>query len=253
MNEMRSKSGKVALVTGAARGLGKAFAIRLAQEGASVAAIDKLDMDGLAEELMASGAGDAMTVGADLTNEAEVAAMGARVLDRFGKCDIVVNNAGFCAFRPFAGMPLSAWRETMAINLDSMFLVCQLFVPGMTEKGYGRIVNLTSSMLNETVVGFTHYLASKGAIVGFTRALANEVGAQGITVNCIAPALTATPRTLEELPDSGIFDMIAKHRAIKRAATPEDYVGAMSFLASEDAAFMTGQTLIIDGGLLKSI
>lgn len=250
---MHTKSGKVALVTGAARGLGLAFAKRLAEDGANVVAVDITDAPDLVRMLSDAGAPDARFLRADLTKEADVDALGGAVLEAYGRCDIVVNNAGFCTRKDFVGMPLSEWRATMAVNLDSMFLVAQQFTPSMQQHGFGRFINLTSGMLGETMSGFTHYLASKGAIIGFTRALANELGTFGITANCIAPALTLTPRTQEEIPSEHVFEMIAQQRAIKRPAQAEDYVGAMSFLASDDAAFITGQTFIIDGGLLKAI
>lgn len=249
---MRSKTGKVALVTGAARGLGLAFAQRLAAEGAIVIALDRDPAPRLAETLKASGAPDAGFHQVDVTDEAQIDALARAVLERHGACDIVVNNAGISPNAPLADLTLADWRRTMAINIDSMFLVCRAFVPGMIGRGYGRIVNITSNTLGLVIGGFSNYMASKGAVVGFTRGLATDLGTHGITVNCIAPGLTRTPNTEKDFPDGQAFDQFAQMQAIKRPGMPSDLVGAMSFLASDDAAFLTGQTLIVDGGLLRA-
>ena len=141
----------------------------------------------------------------------------------------------------------------MATNVESAFLICRALIPSMVEHRYGRIVNITSNTLGLVIEGFSHYMASKGAVVGFTRGLASDVGLYGITVNCIAPGLTRTPTTERIFPDGQAFDQFAQAQALKRPEMPDDLIGAMSFLTSDDAAFMSGQTLIVDGGLLRSM
>jgi NAD(P)-dependent dehydrogenase (short-subunit alcohol dehydrogenase family) len=254
MNQLtRSKKDKIAIVTGAAAGLGLSFAKRLASEQATVIAVDRDEARELPEKLKALGASDASFIQADVSDEAQIERLAGSVLDRYRYCDIIVNNAGICPHVPFSELTLAEWRRVMAVNVESMFLMSRALVPAMIERHYGRIVNITSAMLGEVISGRCHYMASKSAIIGFTRALANELGAHGVTVNCIAPALTRTPTTERELPDMSIFEMVAQARAIKKHAMPDDLSGALSFLTSDDAAFITGQTLIVDGGLLKAL
>ncbi len=250
---VRSKKGKIAIVTGASRGLGLAFAQRLAAEGAVVVAVDRTAASGFVGSMKEAGAADAAFHQVDVSDEVQIGEMARSVLDRFGRCDIIVNNAGVVPHALLSEITLAEWRRVMAINLDSMFLITRALVPTMIQQNYGRIVNITSSILAEVASGFCHYMASKGAIVGFTRALANEVGPHGVIVNCLAPGLTRTPNTEQALPDLKIFDMTAQKQAIKKPLVPEDLVGAMSFLTSDDAKFITGQTLIVDGGLVKAM
>ena len=252
---VRSKQGRVALVTGAAQGLGRAFAMRLAAEGASVVAVDRADAPDLSEELEQAGASDVCVLNVDISEEEQVEEMAATVLDRFDRCDLLINNAGILKHASLANTSLPDWRRILAVNIDGTFLVCRALVPAMAKHGYGRVVNLASDMLASTSTGFYAYFASKGAVVGFTRALANEFGEAGVTANCLVPGLTRTPRTEAEAEAAGkpIFDFIAATQVIKRHSVPDDLVGAMSFLTSDDAAFMTGTTLIVNGGAIKTI
>lgn len=249
----RNKNGKVALITGAAQGIGRAFAERLAAEGAIVIGVDRQDIQGFETALKDLGAGDALYARADVTDEAAVEALATQVLERFGRCDILINNVGFTPREPLEQITLAQWRLVMAVNVESFFLTCRAFVPAMKRHAYGRIVNISSDTVGLVIDGFAHYIASKGAVIGLTRALASELGECGITVNSIAPGLTKTPNTFSMFPDGKMFDLSAQAQAIKRPSTPGDLVGAMSFLTSDDAAFMTGQTLIMNGGQLRAL
>jgi NAD(P)-dependent dehydrogenase (short-subunit alcohol dehydrogenase family) len=180
------------------------------------------------------------------------------VQKKFGRCDIVINSAGIFPQLAFDQMKFADWRRVLSINLDSVFLVSSAFVPGMKERGWGRVVSMGSSTFGSVTTGFVHYVASKGGIVGFTRALASELGPHGVTVNAISPGLTRTPGTLVRKPRAGLASMdeefaaVAAMQAIKRGEVPDDLVGTVSFLTSDDAAFITGQTLNVDGGRVRS-
>jgi NAD(P)-dependent dehydrogenase (short-subunit alcohol dehydrogenase family) len=194
----------------------------------------------------------------DVSNENSVAAMAKAVQQKFGRADIVVNCAGIYPQLDFADMTFADWRKVLSINLDGTFLVTSAFVPGMRAHKWGRIVNMASSTFGSVTTGCAHYVASKGGVIGFTRALAGDVAADGITVNAIAPGLTISPGTIVRKPRPGFSNMdeefvaVASLQAIKRPEVPDDLVGALSFLTSDDAAFMTGQTLNVDGGRVRS-
>jgi NAD(P)-dependent dehydrogenase (short-subunit alcohol dehydrogenase family) len=176
--------------------------------------------------------------------------------EKFGRCDILINCAGIYPQQDFEQMKFEDWRRVLSINLDSVFLVSAAFAPGMKQRGWGRIVNMASSTLGSVVTGFVHYMSSKAGIVGFTRALASELGPYGVTVNAISPGLTRSPGTLARKPRPGMADMEAEFsfaanmQAIKRVEVPDDLVGTVSYLTSDDAAF--GQTLNVDGGRVRS-
>ena len=248
---------KVAVITGGASGIGQAFAKRLAEDGVHVAIVDLGDGKDTVKLVEAAGR-QALAVNCDVSSEASVAAMAKQVQGKFGHVDIVVNCAGIFPQKNFAEMSFADWRQVLSINLDGTFLVTAAFVPGMRARKWGRVVNMASSTLGSVVTGFTHYVASKGGIVGFTRALATDLAPDGITVNAIAPGLTRSPGTLVRAPRPGFksmddeFAAVAQMQAIKRVEVPEDLVGAVSFLTSDDAAFMTGQTLNVDGGRVRS-
>jgi NAD(P)-dependent dehydrogenase (short-subunit alcohol dehydrogenase family) len=184
--------------------------------------------------------------------------MAKEVNANFGHVDIVVNCAGIFPQKSFPEMTFADWRRVMSINLDGTFLVTAAFVPGMRARRWGRVVNMASSTLGVVVTGFAHYVASKGGIVGFTRALATDLAPDGITVNAISPGLTRSPGTLVRTPRPAFktmddeFAAMAQTQAIKRVEVPDDLVGAVSFLTSDDAAFITGQTLNVDGGRTRT-
>jgi NAD(P)-dependent dehydrogenase (short-subunit alcohol dehydrogenase family) len=253
----RGHRDKVSVITGAAKGIGQAFARRLAEDGAHIVIADVEGADETVRLVEQAGR-EALACRCDVTSPDAVAALAALVERRFGRCDILINCAGIYPQQPFEQMTFEDWRRVLSINLDGLFLVTAAFVPGMKRRGWGRIINMASSTLGSVVTGFVHYVASKGGIVGFTRALASELGPYGITVNAISPGLTRTPGTLARAPRVGMSSMdeefasVATMQAIARGEVPEDLVGVASFLTSDDAAFMTGQTLNVDGGRVRS-
>ena len=244
---MGQLGGKVAVVTGAAQGIGRAIADGLAAEGARIVVVDLQR----AEE--AAGAyADGVGLIADVANEADVARVVSEARETCGSIDVLVNNAGLyasLAMRPFTEIPLEEWRQVMDVNVASMFLTCRAVVPVMREQGGGKIVNISSGTPFRGVPFLLHYVTSKGAIVALTRALAKELGRDGIHVNCVAPGFTmsegvqAHPEVVDALRDVSVAA-----RTIQRDQVPEDVAGAVVFLCTPAADFVTGQTMVIDGG-----
>jgi NAD(P)-dependent dehydrogenase (short-subunit alcohol dehydrogenase family) len=248
---------KVAVITGAGAGIGQAFAKRLAEDGVNIVIADSGATDETVKLVKAAGR-EALACKCDIASPDDVAKLAKDVEEKFGRCDILVNNAGIYPLKVFEEMTFADWRNIMAINLDAMFLTCKAFIPGMKQRGWGRIVNMSSSTFATVVTDYAHYIASKGGVVGFTRALASEFGVHGITVNAISPSLVRSPGTLSRAPRFGRasmdeeFNALAQRQAIKRPEQPDDLVGALSFLTSDDAAFVTGQTLYVDGGFVRT-
>jgi NAD(P)-dependent dehydrogenase (short-subunit alcohol dehydrogenase family) len=240
--------GQTALVTGAARGLGYAAARRLGADGAWVALLDR-DAEALAA---AAGrlAGDGIAVtthAADVADEDAVRAAVAEALADAGRIDILVNNAGVYPHRRFEEQTFDEWRHVLAVNLDGVYLCTHAVYPSMRERGYGRIVNVSSATFFIGYPGLSAYVASKGGIIGFTRALASEAGPHGITVNAVTPGLIATEGVLGG-EEAGLFDEIVPEQAVPRRGEPEDIAECIAYLASPAAGFITGQAVNVDGG-----
>jgi NAD(P)-dependent dehydrogenase (short-subunit alcohol dehydrogenase family) len=239
--------GKVAIVTGAAQGIGRAIAQGLSNAGARVVIAD---LQG-AEEAAASFP-NGVGVTADVADQDDVQRLVDEVVDRCGTIDVLVNNAGLYAsleMRPFDQIPLEEWRKVMDVNVASMFLTCRAVVPVMRKHGGGKIVNISSGTPFRGVPFLLHYVTSKGAIVAFTRALAKELGKDNVLVNCVAPGFTmsagveAHPEVIEKLRDVSVAA-----RTLQRDQVPEDVVGAVVFLCGPGSDFITGQSIVIDGG-----
>ena len=237
---------RVALVTGAARGLGQAFAQRLAVDGCRLVLVDMLDCGETAALVAAAGSG-ARATRCDLADSIAIEALVREVLAHEGRVDILVNNAAYQPPTPWDQLTASILRRMLAVNTEASFLLAQGFAHGMIARKWGRIINLASSSAWSPPPSFTGYIATKMANIGLARGLARELGPHGITVNCIAPGLTRTAAAIREVPGF-IWDKVAEQQLVPRPGEPGDLVGALSFLCSDDAAFVTGQTYHVDGG-----
>ncbi len=239
-------TGEVAIVTGGAKGIGKAIADRLAQDGTRIVIAD---LQGAEEAAAAYPDGLGLTV--DVASELDLERMAAEVEERCGRIDVLVNNAGLyasLAMRSFSEIPVEEWRRVMDVNVLSMFLTCRAVVPRMKASGDGRIVNISSGTPFRGVPFLLHYVTSKGAIVAFTRALAKEMAGE-VRVNCVAPGFTMSDG-VEEHPEvvEALQEISVSSRTIKRDQVPEDVTGAVAFLCGPESSFITGQTMVIDGG-----
>jgi NAD(P)-dependent dehydrogenase (short-subunit alcohol dehydrogenase family) len=248
---MERLKGKVAIVTGAGSGIGKALAMRLARDGASVVVADIRNFDVAAAEIAKASGAKTLGLQVDVSSESDAARMAAETVKAFGRIDILVNNAAIFStleLRPFEKIEAAEWRKVMDVNTLGVFLCCRACAPHMRSGGYGRIINLASGAPLKGVPLFLHYIASKGAVIAMTRGLARELGADGITVNSLAPGFTLSENVAKQEHHVKQGERTRLTRAIQRDEKPEDLVGAVSFLASDDAAFITGQTLVVDGG-----
>jgi NAD(P)-dependent dehydrogenase (short-subunit alcohol dehydrogenase family) len=248
---MRRLDGRIAIVTGAAQGIGATYAKALAAEGASVCVADLADPSGVVAAIIEAG-GKAIAVTNDVTDPASCDDMVSKTIEAFGRIDILINNAalfGKLALKKFDQIATTEWDAMMAVNVRGTFECAKAVLPAMQRQKYGKIINVASGTVFKGTPMMLHYVTSKGAVVALTRCLAREVGDDGIRVNCIAPGLVmsdnvrANPAWAAQLVAANVAT-----RAIKRDAEPEDLIGALLFLSSADSDFMTGQTIVVDGG-----
>ena len=239
--------GKVAIVTGGARNIGAVYARKLAAEGAAVVIADVLDGGEVVSQIEAEG-GKAIALQIDVSNEEAVTRMAAEAVKSFGGIDILVNNAAIfinLQRQPFYDITAEEWDRVSAVNIRGPFLCAKAVFPQMKRQRSGKIINISSSTVFWGTPMFLHYVASKAALIGMTRSLAREVGEYGICVNAIAPGLVQHEG--QNAPQE-LTDFQLKARSIKRLETPEDLLGVLVYLASSDSDFVTGQTIVVDGG-----
>lgn len=246
---------KTALITGGSRGIGKEVCLAYAREGARVAVNFYPGNEAEADELIRqieAGGGQAIAIGCDVSDEAGVQTMIDQVARTWGSIDIVVNNAGIYPRKTWYEITSEEWDRVMNVNLKSCFLTSRAAFSYMRDQGRGKIINVTSVTFLKGLAGFVHYVSSKGGVIGFTRALAREVGQHGITVNAVSPGAILTEQELLDMPDvreqQAMNEYLMQEQSIPRRGLPTDMVGVFLFLASAESDFLTGQTVNVDGG-----
>jgi NAD(P)-dependent dehydrogenase (short-subunit alcohol dehydrogenase family) len=245
---------RVALLTGGAKGIGRHYAKKLASEGARLMIADIADGKGLAEEIAREhGANSVASAVADVSDESSVKKLVADTIERFGKIDILVNNAALFAplkEQKVLDIDVALWDRVMAINIRGVFLMTKHVAPHMIAQKYGKIINISSGTVARGIPNFSHYVTSKGAVTAFTRSISRELGEYNICVNSLAPGFTLSDSVISENPNHLAHSQAPSlaRRAIKRDEYPEDLLGTLIFLASADSDFITGQTIAVDGG-----
>jgi 3-oxoacyl-[acyl-carrier protein] reductase len=242
--------GRVSIVTGGAQGIGRAYCLGLAAEGSAIVVADVQDGSPVAREISAKG-GDALAIHVDVSDPAATTAMADAAVHRFGRIDALVNNAAYfkqAKRGAFTEIGMEEWDRAFAVNVRGTWLCCRAVHPQMRQQGYGKIVNVSSNTPHKGVPGFLHYTSSKSAIIGLTRALAREVGSDGIAVNTVAPDLIPD----EEMARTRAAEaaIVVEQRCFRRTQTPEDMVGLVVFLAGPGSDFITGQSFLVNGGAL---
>jgi len=246
--------GKTAIITGAASGIGRAVALKFAAEGAGVVAAD-IDGDAANDVAVEIQKNDGTAIGlrADITKRSDTVAMAKAVMDRFGKIDTLVNNAGSRIIKPFLEHTEDDWFRMLDVNLTGHFLCCQAVLPHMLSAGYGRIVNMASIAGTVGRPNRVGYVAAKGGLLAMTRALAADMAGKNITVNALAPGMIASPFNSSFKEDSEYGDNWNDENLVRRWGEPEDVAGIAAFLASDEAAFITGETINVDGGSIAAL
>ena len=250
---MGKLDGRVAIVTGAAQGIGTAYARALAEEGAKVALVDVIDAEPAASQIAAEVAGaDVAAFETDISDEAACTTLAADVVSQFGGLHILINNAavfGTLKPQPFEEIPVELWDRVYAVNVRGMMLMCRAVLPEFRRQKYGKIVNVGSDTILKGIPFMSHYVSSKGAVYALTRSLANEVGRDNICVNTLAPGLTMSENVLAWGPEGDADKArVVDARALQREQVPADLTGAAVFLSSPDSDFMTGQYVAVNGG-----
>lgn len=249
---MSKLDNKVAIVTGAAQGIGAIYAKALAAEGAKVVLTDMLDCAPVAAEIEATYQGsETLVLATDVSDEKATQDMVDQTVERFGRLDILVNNAaifGTITPGPFEDIDVAEFDKVMAVNVKGPWLCTKAATPVMRQQGSGKIINIASGTVFKGSPNLLHYVSSKGAVIAMTRSLSRELGEDGICVNTIAPGLTMSENVLDSEEHMAYRDANRASRALKRYQTPDDLIGALIFLSSQDSDFMTGQCMVVDGG-----
>ncbi len=245
---------KVAIITGSARGMGRVFALRFAEEGAKVTVCDVLDVKPVAEEIKKAG-GEALALKIDVTNENETAAMAQKTFERFGRIDILVNNAAVIGtietkdfVKPVEEVTSADWDRILAVNIKGVFLSSKAVIPYMKKQGGGKIINMASTVAFSGLPHFIHYTSSKGSVVTMTRGLARALGEYNINVNAVAPGLVMTEAMQGAYDPEFYKELVANEQLIHKRVEPEDVANAVVFMASDEADKITGQTLAVNAG-----
>jgi pyridoxal 4-dehydrogenase len=243
---MGKLEGRVAIVTGGAQGIGRAIVDKLADEGATVV-IGDVDT---AKAKAAAEAVSGLAITTDIAEQDQVANLVDSTVERYGKLDVLVNDASIVPFTAWDDIDFVEWRRLLRVNLDGTFLMCRAGSDAMRTNDYGRIVNICSNSIIAGTPNMAHYEASKGGVFALTRAMATELGKYGITVNSVAPGLTSNENT-DASPHADAYDFVVSLQAIPRRGASTDIAPAVAFLASEEAGWVTGQMLVVDGGHVR--